>query len=158
MPLLQPASNSHLRNKTTKISPHPALPRPTTSVSAGRAVPGLPVCPGSQLSGTQEAIPGRVTLGNLPAFHQKNLTKNERVPDRTFQFLQNRHFPTILLGSFSPAQSIVPVPRPSACRDAWSSAARRLQPGPRILALPAQKARKTFVRIPPHPVHTSLLF
>lgn len=118
MPLLQPTSNSHLRRKTTEISSHLALPRPIISVSAGRAVPGLPACPGSQLSGTQEA---RVTLGNPPAFHEKNLMKNQNVPHRTFRFLQNRHFPTVLLGSFSPAQST--VPRASACRDAWSFAA-----------------------------------
>lgn len=123
MPLLQPTSNSHLRRKTTEISPHPALPRPVTGVSAGRAVPGLPAHPSSQLSSIQEAISSTATLGKPPAFHQKNLMKNQRVPHRMFRFLQNWHFPTILSGSFSPAQSTVSVPRASACRDTWSSAA-----------------------------------
>lgn len=160
MPLLQPASNSQLRRKSAEISPRSALPRPITSISAGRTVPGLPACPGSRLSGTQEAIAGKVTLGKLPAFHQKNLTKNQHVPHRTFQFLQNRHFQPSYqeVSRQLKAPCLCQGPLPAGAPGALLQGARRLQPGPRILALLAQQACKVFVRFPPHPVHALLLF
>lgn len=94
MPLLQPTSNSHLRRKTTEFSPHSALSRPILGVSAGRAVPRLLVCPGpssaSHRRWHQAGWPGKATC-----FPSQKRMKNPHIPHRTFQFLQNQHFPSI---------------------------------------------------------------